>query len=864
MFKKVLKRAFGLMILTIFLIVLGACDLKEEPELTQKYQVKLLSRSFVPEQGIADDLTKFLKTTERPRVHVIIQFYEKLSLDEHKLLYESGVLLQRYLGNITYSVSIPREIDLTEEKFKKLVRWAGMFESRDKLKYELAKREFYDWAIDKKTSKVKLLVQFFPDVDRDTVTSDLKFLDLEGKRHGADNSWAVLASSDLIPELTKLDSVRMIQQGPIPFLPLNERGRRVANSDEAQQADFSNPQPAFDKVSGQGFRIGICDSGVEQQHNDFDQINVFGNVGVSRVYNQQPGGGSHGTHVASIAAGNGFNSANNGLPAFSLRGHAPQAEIGDYGHFDGNAQSYYDAIVNDTTDVTNHSYVQSFHIYDAEAESIDLIIRGDGIDNNGNVIPARQQVWASGNNGISSNNGTNEEGYYSAFTSAKNTISVGSVDTRDRRLSDFSSLGPTFDGRIKPDIVAPGCADSIVVPQVGIQAADSNSQGYIGKCGTSMAAPVVSGIIALLMEQFQDTYGVLPDFPSTYKAMLIHSAKDLLKTEEYPTREFDNPDTGDPVIYHAGPDYATGFGLVDAEAARKIVTREKQWKEATLNSTGASNSWCISVPEGTDEIKVVIVWDDEPGDTTTAEDTPKLVNDLDLELMDPDGNIYYPWTLDPLPLTAIPGNGALDPIQIGDVNPAYRDADHINNVEMAQICYPKAGTWTARVKAFDLPLGNAQSYSLVSSHRILDFCFNTIWSICIRYPWICDEIITHKAVSVLKEYGTWFIDPRVPTPLDEICKYVIDCPGCDGFGWAYCPGWRMTIEQLPEDINIIIFDQFGEIILEDKSKLSLRTFKVEKMQSGDQFFILFTDEKGNPYPGKLKLKIKLNSLPDKF
>lgn len=280
-----------------------------------------------------------------------------------------------------------------------------------------------------------------------------------------------------------------------------------------------------------------------------------------------------------------------------------------------------------------------------------------------------------------------------------------------------------------------------------------------------------------------------------------------------------------------------------------------------MNSTGATHGWCIIVPEGTKEIKIVIAWDDEPGYTSTAEDSAKLVNDVDLELIDPYGNIYFPWTLDPLPLTANPGNGALDPIQLGNVDPAYRAADHRNNVEMVQICYPKAGIWKARITAFHLPIGIAQSYSLVSSHPISDWCIGDFEpSFCDRYPWFCDPMIALAAVKFLKEYGRWVIDPRVPVPVDEICKYVIDCPGCKGAGWAYCPGWRMAIDELPTDVNIVVINMFGAIILEDKNKLTSRTLHIERIRPGDQHFILFTDSKGNPYSGKLELIIRITRI----
>ncbi len=851
---------------TLSLMLVGCAERLTLFEPSPQRKIMLQSRIFTPKAGIEKQLIDKIKITPRKKVHAMVQFNKRLSLEDHKFLKDSGILIQRYLGDTTYEVSFPKGTIIDKGKLRKMVRWSGMYKPQDKLRPLLAKRQFYDWAIDEATGKLKLLVQFFPDVSRGTISRDLASLGLKGKRHGANNTWAVLADKDRIKQIIKLDSVKSVQQGPIPFLPLNDGGRRVSNSNEAQQQTYNTPRPGFNKVSGSGIRIGICEwNGLDEDHDDFKQITAAGNAGVSRVYNQDAlRNGSHGTHVASIAAGNGFNSENNGLPAFSLRGHAPEAEIGDYARFIHDTQSYHDAIVNDGTDVSNHSHVQSYTVYDAEAASLDIIVRGDATDDNGNPIPAVPQVWAAGNNGDVAQHG-NEEGYYAVFTSAKNTISVGGVDTRDRRLYKRTSLGPTFDGRIKPDIVAPGCTDRIAVPSVGIQAADNDTQGYTGKCGTSMAAPVVSGIIALMMEQFQDTYGNLPDYPSTYKAMLIHSAIDMIKTQEFATREFDNPDTTDPVLYHAGPDFATGYGLVDAEGARDLVTQQDRWKEPSMISTGATNTWCISVPEGSKEIKVVIAWDDEPGSTTTAETVSKLVNDLDLELIDPDGNKYLPWTLDPLPLTANPGDGALDPIQSSDVDPAYRGVDHLNNVEMVSVCLPKAGLWRAIVRGFNLPNGNAQPYSLVSSHDITT-CYFILPPPYLReyreiyigppLPWGFD--IPHFIPDIDQE--RWIIDSGAIVPINEICKYVIDCPGCEGSGWSYCPGLRMKIENLPRDANIVVFNQDSKILLTNTTNLPSRTLQIKEQRPGDKQYLLITDRTGKPYPEKLNLRIGIKPI----
>ncbi|UCE61030.1 MAG: S8 family serine peptidase [Phycisphaerales bacterium] len=594
---------------------------------------------------------------------------------------------------------------------------------------------------------------------------------------------------------------------------------------------------------------------MDEDHEDFDAIDAAGNAGASRVYNSRPGCDDHGTHVASIAGGNGFHSADAGFPAFSLRGHAPESEIGDYPHFNGAVQSHHDAIVNDDTDVTNHSYVQSLTVYDAEAASLDTIVRGDATYD-GASIPAIPQVWACGNNGFSVQY-DDEEGYYAVFTSAKNTISVGGVDTRDGRIYRSSSLGPTFDGRIKPDVVAPACNDRIATPRVGILAADCNSNAYIEKCGTSMAAPVVSAIIALMMEQYEDTYTAAPNLlPSTYRAMLIHTARDMIKTEAYPDREFDNPDTNEPVIYHSGPDFATGHGLVDADAARDIVTKSKQWKEATIGSTGQTHTWCADVLEGDDQLKVVIAWDDEAGDTTSGEKTPKLVNDLDLTVEDPTGQELLPWILLPLPLTATPGDGDRDPIETSEVVPARRGRDRRNNVETLTACRPRPGVWKVKVTGHNLPNGNTQPYSLVSSHPIRDVCFEIVAGICRRYHyrWLCVKGRKLPERIFVREEMEWVINPEEPVPIDEICKYVIDCPGCDDPAWGYCDDWMMQIKQVPVDAAVIIFNQKGKILVKDTRRSGTHALRMSRIRPGDQSYLLITDPEGMPYQEMLKVK----------
>jgi hypothetical protein len=162
-------------------------------------------------------------------------------------------------------------------------------------------------------------------------------------------------------------------------------------------------------------------------------------------------------------------------------------------------------------------------------------------------------VTAAGNNGTQYGIGSP--------AGAKNVITVGSTFSIGRSipknsstdmhyLSSFSSRGPTADGRIKPDIVAPGewvlsamarpdlkssgyeTCDPDVLPKVG-----KSSGGLIYARGTSMATPVVSGTVALIRQYFEEGWHIngtkneeLGFSPSAalVKAILINGAQQLL------------------------------------------------------------------------------------------------------------------------------------------------------------------------------------------------------------------------------------------------------------------------------------------------------------------------------------------------
>jgi len=248
----------------------------------------------------------------------------------------------------------------------------------------------------------------------------------------------------------------------------------------------------------------------------------------------------------------------------------------------------------------------------------------------------------------------------------------------------FSSWGPTNDGRLKPDVVAPGCEDTLNRndndPTRTIWSTIPTDD-YGGMCGTSMATPAVSGSVALLIQDYKNTHNNNNPLPSTIKAILTHTAKDL---------------------GNIGPDYSYGYGRIDVLKAVDLIESDtetnKVIKEDVISSQGETDDFDITVSEGQSELRVTLAWDDYPA---TANADPALVNNLDLVLIAPDETEYYPWVLDP----NSPSSSATTGI------------DNLNPIEQVYVQNPQAGIWIVRVKGTTVP-NPPQNYSLVSSNSL--------------------------------------------------------------------------------------------------------------------------------------------------
>lgn len=269
-------------------------------------------------------------------------------------------------------------------------------------------------------------------------------------------------------------------------------------------------------------------------------------------------------------------------------------------------------------------------------------------------------------------------------STAKNPLIVGAVEKNSAgytgpsgvRMSSFSVWGPTDDGRIKPDLVAPGV--NLFMPVT--------NTGYSAASGTSFAAPVAAGVIALFQQAYLRGFGT-PARAATMKALAIHTADEA----------GDNP----------GPDYVFGWGQINALTGANLIQTaifNPEYIQQRRLQSGQTSNQTIRVGSG-GELRVTLAWMDPAGTQQTASlnpRDPRLVNDLDLRVINQTtGEVFLPWRLDPANPAAA----------------ATRGDNRVDNVEQIVIPNPTAGNYTIRVthKGGSLRPGGGQDYSVIIS-----------------------------------------------------------------------------------------------------------------------------------------------------
>ncbi len=414
-------------------------------------------------------------------------------------------------------------------------------------------------------------------------------------------------------------------------------------------------------LNGEGMVIGEWDGGaIRASHQEFDANDVV-NDGTTSL-------STHATHVGATMVGLGTNP--------QAKGMASEAAL--LSHFWDNDESEMAAEAANGLILSNHSYgfnpqflpTWFFGYYDTQAQEWDniqfnapfyLVVKSAGNDRN---------VW-----------NTSKGGYdlVNAAGASKNTLVVAAVEEVTNYtgpssvvMSNFSSWGPTDDGRIKPDISAKGVSM--------FSASSTSNTAYVTFNGTSMAAPNTTGSLALVQQHYNNLNGAFMR-AATLKAVALNTAEEA----------------GDA----PGPDYEFGWGLLNVENAANLVTNEGVSSiidELTLSDGGTYSTTVTS--DGTTPLDLTLVWHEEgstPGPEEVADNPLRmLINDLDVRIT-MGSTTYEPWIMDPAnpSAAATTGDNVLD------------------NVETINIEAPAAGTYTVTVTHKGTLSQGTQNFSLV-------------------------------------------------------------------------------------------------------------------------------------------------------
>lgn len=569
------------------------------------------------------------------RYYRLLQFERPITAQEKEAVEATGIRLLSYVPYNAWFVSIPE--GLTRSALAGLpVRTLVAVPNSAKMSALLRNNDFPAHAIPS-PGKLDITIRLFADVQVSQIENQLKGLRFELlMARPAQHCVTVRISTSDLPTVVTLPFVKYAEPITPAGEPEDTRGRSLHRSNAI------NTDLVFGrKYNGDTVTISLADDGAVGPHIDFK----------GRLYdiNNQGPGGNHGDMTSGIAVG-----AGNLDP--TKRGMADGATI--LIHDIGNYEHIYDSPVFFNlfgAVITSTSYSQGCNDYNTNSVDADQL----AYDN-----PQMTFVFSAGNRGQNACSNPAGEPWGTitgGMKIGKNVIACANLDPFEV-IDPSSSHGPADDGRTKPEIAANG-ADQL--------STDENNTYQVGG-GTSAACPGIAGVSAQLYQLYRRFHpGENPD-AALIKGVLLNSAQD---------------------IGNVGPDFSYGYGRVNALRAVQTLEDGRYHRDSLFQ--GAVSSFTINVPSGIRQLKVMAYWADAPGDPAAAF---QLVNDLDMQVLTPQGATELPWILDPTPNAT---NLAA---------PAVKGVDHLNNSEQVTIDSPVAGTYTVEINGTLIPSGAQYFY----------------------------------------------------------------------------------------------------------------------------------------------------------
>jgi PGF-pre-PGF domain-containing protein len=600
-----------------------------------------------------------------------------------------------YVPNNAFIVRMNTSVksQVQEENF---VKWIGEYKSFYKYDPEMVDDNTENGFFSSETEKNQ--TYFISLFSEDEYAKVVESLDAQGVDvlSGSGKIIRIQTSPDRIDDISMIKGISWIEEYVQPTIN-NDIAAGIINVDTVRQNH---------SLKGSGQIVAVCDSGLDTGINDNSMhADIRGRI--LSLTDTHDGNAAdslgHGTHVAGSVLGNGS------LSGGQYSGMAPEAELVFQSVGDSSRTLY---LPDDLSEVFQAAYDKGARIhtnswgsslsgtYTEYSQQVDqfmwehqdmliLFSAGNsGVDSDGDGVIDEDSIGSPGTAkncltvGASENNRSDVDSTYGISYSTNSTIRDDKIADNSSGIAAFSSRGPTNDGRIKPDVVAPGTLIASTKSSAATSLADASVYGnsnYTFMSGTSMSTPITAGAAALVREYYTEVENLSNPSAALLKATIINGACNITPGQ-YGTGVFQEID--------GRYDYSQGWGRVDIENSvypQSPVVME-YYDYVALNY---SDSWNVSydILYTSEPVRVTLVWTDYPG---AANVDPQLINNLDLIVEAPDGTYY--------------GNGA---------------PDTVNNVEDVELLEPEAGTYTITVNGTsfkDLNNAPTQNFSLVISY----------------------------------------------------------------------------------------------------------------------------------------------------
>lgn len=686
------------------------------------FEIKLKNGSFYPELDTRKALSA--NALYLDHYYLLATFSELPGEAQLKVLSAKGIAIEEYLGASTYFATISKNItssNLIENKITGInLLPATLKIDPALLSMETAKQDISAIAVSfSNTISNQEAEQIFLSLGASVVHT----------KFDAPGLIFIHLSKEKLEQIASLPFVKSLSLQVIIDRPLNYNNNATHGNDALSYSGIGGRA-----LTGKNITVGVGDNADVSTHIDFS----------GRLINRNPTSWTyHGTHTTGTVGGA-------GIIDVMYKGMAPRSTLV--------SQLFSDIIVNAPTlitdynlTLTNNSYYDGGNGCVGEG-AYDML--SNYADKQQNTFPQLLHVLAAGNDGAYTctpypNTFATVK---SGWQCAKNVLTVGAIDNSANTLAFFSSRGPVNDGRLKPEVVAGGLYITSTFP----------FNTYGSSSGTSMAAPTVTGSIALLSQRYKELNGGTNPKNALLKALICNTALDL---------------------GNAGPDFAFGFGKLNTRKAVEALEGGRYTISSISN--GANNVHNITVPAGSNQVKIMLYWNDKEAAVNAA---AALVNDLDLTVTEPNSTPHRPLVLNPSP---------------ANVNvAAVEGADHLNNVEQVVINNPSAGNYTINVNGFSVPYGPQEyvmTYEIVNPSIFLEYPFggetwvpgetetirwfasdpdinpftieystdngttwilidNNVASSLRNYPWLVPSIVSNSTVIRITRNGTAFTD----------------------------------------------------------------------------------------------------------